>query len=287
MATCTWTNFLNRYARPILGDVNGSIEEAYLNSLTGLVITDLYSKGVYDIGPLPSQLADNTAYTVINALVDDGYPLLVSGIKYFLYSDPTTKIQPAGGIETIKEKEMVSSLKNNYDELLKAYIQINYYGVDKQTYWLDSLSSSLGEVKSKIDKVNLGINEYNTSAGAFGVTYVSDYFVEYQPSLETKTDKPVEAIDFGFAGSISNQTLTGIEVDVAAYRMFGLTFISPAVCTVQLQSKQPDGTWINAVPSVTGNVFLKKYALISVNTIRLVVSTVATTNFEIRGTLTL
>ena len=105
MATCTWINFLNRYARPILGDVNGSIEEAYLNSLTGLVITDLYSKGVYDIGPLPSQLADNTAYTVINALVDDGYPLLVAGIKYFYTLIQLLRFSQQAVLKPLKKKK--------------------------------------------------------------------------------------------------------------------------------------------------------------------------------------
>lgn len=291
MATITWKNLLNRYIRPTLGDTIGAIDEAYLNSFTGLVITDLYSKGVYDIGPLPSQLDDASGYTTISALVDDGFALLTAGIKYFIHNDPITQQQATAGQQITKDKDLVEILHNNYCKLTKGYINIYYYGVDKQKYWLTLLNC--GEDCNKEDvisalrsQVTLGVNEYNTSAGSFGVSYLSDYKVDYSSTLKQAVDIKVEAIDFGFAGSISNETLIGAEVDVTNYKTFSLTFISPSTCTVQLQTLEPDGTWANPTTAVTGNVFIKKYALLEVSTIRLQITTTAiNTSFELRGTL--
>ncbi|MCM0592083.1 MAG: hypothetical protein KA716_18515 [Gloeotrichia echinulata DEX184] len=79
--------------------------------------------------------------TTITANHADAFNTIAAGVKYFLVSDPVTKLQTAAGLDLTKDKTLTIACKSNYDTLILAYLRIRVLQeISAEDFWKEKLS---------------------------------------------------------------------------------------------------------------------------------------------------
>ncbi|MEH2126441.1 hypothetical protein [Nostoc sp.] len=81
--------------------------------------------------------------TVITANHADAFNTIAAGVKYFLVSDPVTKLQTAAGLDIEKNESLISACKANYETLILAYLRIHILNeITASAFWKEKLQVS-------------------------------------------------------------------------------------------------------------------------------------------------
>lgn len=74
--------------------------------------------------------------TLLTGEVNDAFPLIAAGVKYFIVSDPVTGLKTTAGLDIGKSEKLVQLTKSQYDLLTYAYIKtVKTKELTKEQFW--------------------------------------------------------------------------------------------------------------------------------------------------------
>jgi hypothetical protein len=86
--------------------------------------------------------------TTISANHADAFTTIAAGVKYFLVSDPVTKLQTAAGLDLTKDKSLTIACKTNYETLILAYLRVRVLGeITAEAFWKERLTITASQTE--------------------------------------------------------------------------------------------------------------------------------------------
>ncbi|WYL99197.1 MAG: hypothetical protein HEQ19_06345 [Gloeotrichia echinulata CP02] len=113
------------------------------NTGTGNPVLEL----IINTKPKQAELVVNDL-TTITANHSDAFIVIAAGVKYFLISDPITKLQTAAGLDLTKDKTLIIAAKSSYDTFVLAYLRIRILNeISAEDFWKEKLSISSSQTE--------------------------------------------------------------------------------------------------------------------------------------------
>jgi hypothetical protein len=104
-------------------------------------------ESVINTKPKASELLVNDL-TTITANHADAFNTIAAGVKYFLVSDPVTKLQTAAGLDLTKDKSLTIACKTNYETLILAYLRIRILEeITAEEFWKERLTITASQTE--------------------------------------------------------------------------------------------------------------------------------------------
>ncbi len=86
--------------------------------------------------------------TLITANHADAFNTIAAGVKFFLVSDPVTKLQTAAGLDITKDRTLTTLCKTNYETLILAYLRIRILNeITAEEFWKERLTITASQTE--------------------------------------------------------------------------------------------------------------------------------------------